>query len=61
METVDSRRLKCVSCGVHFERTPGLFGRDSKHCPQCSRPKSKSTDTNAPQVARNSKLLSRVW
>ena len=42
--------------------TVGVFGRDSKHCPKCSRPKTKSTsDTNAPQVARNSELLRRAW
>ena len=62
METLGSKRTQCAVCGVYFERTAGVFGRGSKHCPKCSRPKPKSTrDTNAPQVVKNSELLRRAW
>ena len=62
MATLGSKRMQCVVCGVRLERTPGMVGRDSKYCPNCNQPKTKSTrDTNAPQVARNSQLLCRAW
>ena len=55
------KRLQCVVCSGYFEKTVGVFGRNSKHCPQC-RPKAKSNnDTNSLEVMRNSEVLSRPW
>lgn len=62
MTTDGSTHKQCVVCHVQLEQPPGMVGRNSKYCPNCSQPKAKSPrDTSTPEVVRNSRLLSRAW